>query len=138
METETKNTKQLIEELLINAQQQIEGNSDAQWFLIKDVTLGKQFNESTTDIMVKFHDDSKDPIILVPQNLIISKEDSLCGNFCEKTAYIKGWKSLCPHMFQDIGDEMMEFIACLTGFMANPSLCGLMGCEGRALVKRDT
>ncbi|MFC1792445.1 hypothetical protein ACFL3Q_02530 [Planctomycetota bacterium] len=88
--------------------------------------------------MVKFIEDSKDPIMLVPENLKINPDNGICANFLEKTPYLKGWTSLCPHMFQDIGDEMLEFVACLTGFMANPSLCGLMGCEGRALVKRDT
>jgi len=138
MESEITNKRHSIENLLTTAQQhgfEIEGNSDAQWFLIKDVTLGNCFNEPTTNIMVKFHDDSNDPIILLPENLSINTENGICGNFLEKTPYIKDWKSLCPHMFQDIGDELFEFITCLTGFLANPSLCGLMGCEGKALVQ---
>ncbi len=140
METESTNKKQLIGSLLTAAQQQgfeIEGNADAQWFLIKNVTLSAQFNKPKTNIMVKFNNESKDPIILVPENLSNNTENGICGNFLEKEPYIKGWNALCPHMFQSIGDEMLEFIACLTGLIANPSLCGLMGCEGRALVQRN-
>ena len=140
METQNTNIKQSIANLLTTAQQQgfeVEGNADAQWFLIKNAKLSRQFNKPKTSIMVKFIDDSKDPIILAPDNLEIEPDSGVCTSFLGKSPYIKGWKSLCPHMFQDIGDEMLEFVACLTGFIANPLLCGLMGCEGKDRIKKE-
>jgi len=106
-------------------------NPEGRWFLLKNIKAGKPFDKSKTRVMVKFLEASNDPIMLVPENLGIRQRDHICPHFIERTTYIKGWKSLCPHMFQDIGDEMLQFIACLTGFMAKPSLCGLMGCEGK-------
>ena len=40
-------------------------------------------------------------------------------------------------MFQEIGDELFEFVACLAGFIAMPSLCGLMGCQGMEHTAED-
>ncbi len=140
MQTQNKDTKQSITELLSLAQQNgldIEGNVEGQWFIIKNVKLGNPFSEPKADVMIKFLVDSKDPIILVPENLNISPDSQICPSFIGTIPCFKGWKPLCPHMFQEVGDEMLEFVACLTGFLANPALCGLMGCEGRALVQRQ-
>jgi len=140
MERQNTNTKQLIANLLATSSKQgfdIEGSAEGQWFLTKSVKLSKEFNRAKTSILVKFIDDSTDPIILVPEQLEINPDASICGNFLATIPYIKGWKPLCPHMFQDIGDELLAFVGCLTGFLANPALCGLMGCEGRALAQRQ-
>lgn|GEM_PF-1915171 len=140
METQSTDRKQLITDLLTAAQQQgidAEGNPDGQWFLIRNVKLGKPFTKPNTGVMVKFIDGSKDPIILVPESLEIATDSQTCQNFLGKSACIKGWKSLCPHIFQDVGDEFLVFVSCLTGFMVSPSLCGLMGCEGRALTQTE-
>jgi molybdopterin/thiamine biosynthesis adenylyltransferase len=140
MATQNSNIRQSIQNLLTTAQQQgldIEGNADGQWFLIRGVKTGRPFNKPKTDVMVKFVDESRDPIIFVPENLDIVTDNQVCQNFLDKTLYIKGWKTLCLHIFQDVIDDMLAFVSCLTGFMANPSLCGLMGCEGRALAKRQ-
>ena len=111
----------------------IEGDSNGRWFLINNVKTGESFDTCNTKIMIRFSENSNDPIILVPENLSVKKHSNICPYFIEKTTYISGWKPLCPYMFQDIDDEMLEFIACLMGFMAKPSLCGLMGCEGKNL-----
>ena len=141
METQSSNIRQSIQNLLTTAQQQgldIEGSADGQWLLIGGVKTGSAFNKPKTSIMVKFIDDSKDPIILVPEGLEIATDSQVCQNFLDKTLYIKGWRTLCPHMFQDVGDELLAFVACLIGFMANPSFCGLLVCEGRALVRQQS
>ena len=87
--------------------------------------------------MVKFIEDRKDPVVMVPKSLEIAPANGVCTSFLSRAPYVEGWKTLCPHMFHSIdGDEMLEFVACLTGFLAMPELCGLMGCEGRALVQK--
>jgi hypothetical protein len=139
MQTQNKDTKQSIAELLSSAQQNglgIEGSAEGQWFVINNVKLGKQFNKPIANVMIKFLADSKDLVILVPENLNVSPDSQICPNFVGTIPCFKGWKPLCPHMFQEVADEILEFVACLTGFLANPALCGLMGCEGRALVQR--
>jgi molybdopterin/thiamine biosynthesis adenylyltransferase len=139
MQTQNKDTKQSIAELLSRAQQNglgIEGSAEGQWLVINNLKLGKQFNKPIANVMIKFLADSKDPVILVPENLNVSPDSQICPNFVGTIPCFKGWKPLCPHMFQEVADEILEFVACLTGFLANPALCGLMGCEGRALVQR--
>lgn len=140
MEAKTGNIRKAIEDLLQMGQQQglnIEGDPDGQWFLIGNVKAGKPLNKTRTTAMVKFLGDSRDPIILVPENLEIGGDSSVCPGFLAKHTFVKGWKPLCPHMFQDVVDQLLEFVVCITGFIANPTLCGLMGCEGRNREKND-
>ncbi|GAG09618.1 unnamed protein product [marine sediment metagenome] len=134
MEAKKLTVSEPLANLLTNANKRgldIEGSAEGCWFLLNNVKAGTPFDKPKTKVMVKFLQGSNDPIILVPENLDLKIRDHTCPHFTERTTYIKGWKSLCPHMFQDIGDEMLQFIACLIGFMAKPSLCGLMGCEGK-------
>ena len=35
----------------------------------------------------------------------------VCKQFLADNTFIKGWKCLCPNMFQDIEDEVFEFFA---------------------------
>lgn len=140
MATQNSNIRQSIQNLLTTAQQQgldIEGSADGQWLLIKNVKTGRPFNKPKTDVMVKFVDESRDPLIFVPENLEIATDNQVCQNFLDKTLYIKGWRTLCPHIFQDVVDDLLAFVSCLIGFLANPSLCGLMGCEGRDTLQED-
>lgn len=115
----------------------IVGNQDVGWFMISQLKLGDVFNQSVCPVMVKFADGSRDPVILVPQLLEMRPDSKVCPNFLRHDESEGAWKPLCPHMFQDVGDEMLEFVACIAGFMANPSICGLMGCEGRDTLQED-
>jgi molybdopterin/thiamine biosynthesis adenylyltransferase len=140
METQSEYIKQSVAQFLSAARQNgldIEGSEEGQWFFINNVKLGKPFSKPTASVMIKFLPDSRDPIILVPANLNISPDSQICPNFIGAVPCFKGWKPLCPHMFQEVVDEMLEFVACLTGFLANPALCGAMGCEGRNLTQRQ-
>ena len=116
---------------------EIDADPDGQWFLIKNIRTCTSFNKSKTDIMVKFLEGSNNPVILVPEDLTIEKNNGICPIFIANHTFIKGWKNLCPAMFEDIGDEVFEFVACLVGFMAEPLLCGLMGCDDKGQNNED-
>jgi len=142
MQKEQTNTRQSIENLLKAPHGDcfgIVGNQDAGWFLISQLKLGDVFifNKPMSCVMVKFVDGSRDPTILVPQLLEMKPDSKVCPNFLGHDESGEAWKPLCPHMFQDVGDEMLEFVTCLAGLMANPSICGLMGCEGRDNVQEN-
>jgi len=134
MENEMKSVQEAIAELLDHAEQNgvpIEGDPDSQWFLMQRVTLGDVFSRPTSSIMVKFFGDNIDPVILIPARVEMDSNAQICPYFMAARPCLKGWKALCPHMFQDVGGDLLPFVACLCGFLANPSLCGCMGCPAR-------
>ena len=88
--------------------------------------------------MVKFVDNSTDPIILVPEELTLDEETNVCPNFLEQAPYIREWRRLCPYMVRDVSDEMFEFVLCLIGFLGKPSLCGLLGCDCPDITNQDS
>lgn len=140
MNTQNITINRSLEALLAKVREkgfEIEGSPESRWFMVKNITTGKPFNKHRTKVMVKFPEGSTDPIILVPENLAVDAGDDVCPNFLGKTTYISGWKSLCPHMISEVGDELFEFILYLTGLLAKPSLCGLMGCEGKDRINRN-
>jgi molybdopterin/thiamine biosynthesis adenylyltransferase len=129
-----------ITELLSHAQQEglpMEGHAENRWLLLRQARLGNGFNRPATNVMIKFFGNSGDPIIFVPDKIQLDNAAQVCRNFLAPTPCLKGWKALCPHMFQDVGDELLQFIACLCGFLANPALCGCMGCPGKGIVSQE-
>ncbi|MFC1635734.1 hypothetical protein ACFL5Z_12915 [Planctomycetota bacterium] len=140
MEQERISIKQAIENLLKAPDGDcfgIVGNQDDEWFMISQLKLAYVFNRPMSPVMVRFGNGSRDPVILVPAILDMKPDTNMCPNFLRNDESGRAWKPLCPHMFQDVGDEMLVFIASLAGFMANPNLCGRMGCEGRALAQEN-
>ncbi len=140
MEQAQPSTRQSIEKLLKAPHGDcfgIVGKPEAGWLMISRLKLGDEFNKSVCPIIIQFPDDGNDPVILVPEGLEIRPDDKVCPHFIGHDEPAEGWKPLCPHMFQDVGDEMLEFIASLAGLMANPSICGLMGCEGRDTTQQN-
>lgn len=134
MQDQTTNTQNAIADLLSRVEHKnlrIEGNPQNRWFLIRHAKLGSVFNRPVAHVMVKFLGDSGDPVIFVPEKIQINNGAQVCPNFLAATPCLKAWKTLCPHMFQDVGDDLLQFIACLCGFLANPDLCGCMGCPGK-------
>lgn len=129
-----------ITELLSHAKQEglpMEGHAENRWLLLRQAKLGSGFNRPAANVMIKFFGNSGDPIIFVPDKIQVDHAVRVCPNFLASTPCLKGWKSLCPHMFQDVGDELLQFIACLCGFLANPALCGCMGCPGKAPASQE-
>jgi hypothetical protein len=136
METQTVTIEQSIRTLLEKATEkdfEIEGSPEGHWLLLKNVKTGRPIDKPKTSILVKFFENSNDPIILVPDTLDISKQNHICLNFIARNTYIKGWKPLCCEIFGDVGDDLFEFIVTLAGLIAKPSLCGLMGCTKQTL-----
>ena len=78
--------------------------------------------------MIKFFENSHDPMVFLPENLLLTDDFSGCPHFLSSNTYLKGWRQLCPHIFQDVQDEVFEFSLCLMGMLANPIACGLNGC----------
>jgi molybdopterin/thiamine biosynthesis adenylyltransferase len=140
MNNETRNIQSAITELLSHAAQErlpVEGHAENRWLLLRRVKLGSGFNRPAANVMIKFFGNDGDPIVFVPDKIQIKEAAPVCPNFIVPTPCLKGWKALCPHMFQDVGDELLPFIACLCGFLANPALCGCMGCAGKSRVAQE-
>ena len=134
MNSKTTNAREAIAQLLSHAKHNglaVDGSAEGRWFLIKQVRLGRPLNRPVAPVMVKFFGENADPVVFLPDRIQIAEDSTACPNFLASTPCLKGWKALCPHMFQDVGDQLLEFIACLCGFLANPRLCGCMGCPGR-------
>ena len=135
METQETTITQQINELVAAISDNVldlEADAEGRWFLIRHAAVGPPFKGSETDVMVKFYNDRSDPMILVPDDLEIEENANVCPRFMEDCTYVKEWRCLCPHMFQDVSGELLQFILCLMAIMGNPSLCGAMGCEGKS------
>jgi molybdopterin/thiamine biosynthesis adenylyltransferase len=138
MDTKPAITNKALVQLLTAAHAKkinIDGDHEALWFLIEDVKLGRPFNRSKAQVMVKFSQNNNNPVILVPEKLTLDVNSNVCPYLLQKSRYIKGWRAVCPYMIQDVGDELFEFITCLTGLLSNPCLCGLIGCEGKTIIE---
>lgn len=141
MENETQNIHSAITNLLSHCRQQdlpIQGHADNRWLVIRQAKLGSDFNQPAADVMVKFFGNTGDPVTFVPDEVQIAGNARVCPNFVASTPCLKGWKTLCPHMFQDVGGDLLPFLACLCGFLANPILCGCMGCPGRDVPAQES
>jgi molybdopterin/thiamine biosynthesis adenylyltransferase len=138
MEPQNVPIQQLVAEILESGRNRnipMEGDPQGSWLLLRDVQLGSRFSQPATDVLIKFPENSRDPIILVPADLTINPDSKVCERFLEPNTYTKGWRQICPHMIHDVGNEILEFLLFLTGFLANPALCGLASCEARDQVK---
>jgi len=141
MENKTNDVQGAITELLSHAEQEglpIDGHAENRWLLLRHARLGSGFNQPVADVMIKFFGNGGDPVILVPDEIQIEDAAQVCPNFVAPTPCLKGWKALCPHMFQDVGSDLLPFIACLCGFLANPILCGCMGCPGKDIASQES
>ena len=140
MEEKKVNRTQLLEQVLKAAQSasvNIESDPKGQWFLLKGIRIGSAFNKLKSDVMVKFKDNSNDPIILLPDNVAIRTSEGTCKYLLDEHTFIKGWRKICPHIICDVGDEFYLFINCLSGLLANPGFCGFMGCEAKTEIDRE-
>lgn len=116
----------------------IEGHAENRWFVIRQAKLGGDFNQPNADIMIKFPSNGSDPVIFVPDEVQLEHAARVCPGFVAPTPCLKGWKALCPHIFQEVGSDLLPFIACLCGFLANPILCGCMGCPGKDIASQES
>jgi hypothetical protein len=99
--------------------------------LIRNIRLGKGFNRSWARLLIRFSGEDNRPRIYVRSRLELIKDGGVCDHFIGHDESAIGWNPLCPYMFPEIGDEFLEFVTCLIGLLAMPSLCGLLGCGER-------
>jgi hypothetical protein len=99
--------------------------------LIRNIRLGEGFNRSRTRVLIQFSGKDSRPGIYVRSRLELVKDGGVCDRFIGHDETAIGWNPLCPHMFPEIGDEFLEFVTCLIGLLAMPSLCGFLGCGER-------
>ena len=134
MKTETVTIEQSIRAFLAKAEEnglEVEGNAEGRWFMLKNLKTASPFSNRLSKLLVKFPEGTNNPVILVPDIAIRINFFSTCSHFATQNKWIKGWQLLCPHIFDDVGTDLFEFVVALTGMIANPSMCGLMGCVHR-------
>lgn len=122
-------TKQSIEQFLVNAQERnlnVKGNAEEQWFVIDGIKLDPRFNVPETPVMVRFKENSNDPIILVPEEVSIRPDATISDKFIEPSGHIEGWRSVFPNLFLDVDGEIIELLFSISGVLANLSLYNLI------------
>jgi len=79
-------TKQSIEQFLVNAQERnlkVRGNSEELWFIVDGIKLDSRFNVPETPVMVRFKENSNDPIILIPEEVSIRPDAAIFDKFID-------------------------------------------------------
>ncbi len=131
-QTMENNIETIIASLIDNAKNsgfEIEGIVTDLVIILKDVVLGQSFSRESADVKIEFDLDNQPQIYLSSSASLYDNED-VCPHFLSRTKGNASWQKLCPCIFSEIAsDEMFEFIVCLSGFLANPNFCGLMGCS---------
>jgi hypothetical protein len=107
----------------------IAGNQDRGWILINHVKLGPEFNRPESSVNIRFSEGRGDPNVAVFASVELRSDSHVCPHFLQQAGPADAWRGLCPHIFQDVDDDVLEFITCLVGLLAEPRLCGLLGCE---------
>jgi hypothetical protein len=125
-------TKQSIEQFLVNAQERnlkVRGNAEELWFAIDGIKLDPRFNVPETPVMIRFEENSNDPIILIPEEVSIRPDAAISDKFIESSGHIVGWHSVFPDLFLDIDGEIIELVFSVSGVLANLSLYNLVSPE---------
>lgn len=125
-------TKQSIEQFLVNAQERnlnVKGNAEELWFVVDGIKLDSRFNVPETPVMVRFKENSNDPIILIPEEVSIRPDAAISDKFIESSDYLAGWRSVFSNLFLDVDGEIIELIFSISGVLANLSLYNLVSTE---------
>jgi hypothetical protein len=111
------------------------GNPDAGWMMISNLVLGEAFNKSTTPVNNTFAEDGSGPKVLLPAMVKLNPDCQACPRFLGEIGPKDLWRPLCPYVFEDVGNKVLDFVVRLAGLLANPCLCGLLGCPVRDQAK---
>lgn len=133
-------TKQSIEQFLVNAQERdlnVRGNAEELWFAVDGIKLDSKFNVPKTPVMIRFKEDSNDPIILIPEEVSIRPDAAISDKFIESSDHVAGWHSVFPDLFLDIDGEIIELVFSVSGVLANLSLYNLVSPESIDVIKGD-
>ena len=129
--------KRTIEQFLINAKERnlnVKGNAEELWFVVDAIKLDSRFNVPETPVMIRFKEDSNDPIILIPKEVSIRPDAGISDSFI-KSCDIEGWHSVFPDLFLDVDGEIIELIFSISGVLANLSLYNLVSPENIEMAK---
>ena len=124
-------TKRSIEQFLVNAQERnlnVKGNAEELWFVVDGIKLDPRFNERETPVMVRFKENSNDPVILIPEEVSIKPDAAISDKFIE-SCDVEGWRSVFPNLFLDVDGEIIELLFSISGVLANLSLYNLVSPE---------
>ncbi len=125
-------TKRSIEQFLVNSQERnlnVKGNAEELWFVVDGIKLDSRFNVPETPVMVRFKENSNDPIILIPEEVSIRPDAAISDKFIESSDYLAGWRSVFSNLFLDVDGEIIELIFSISGVLANLSLYNLVSTE---------
>lgn len=124
--------KQSIEQFLVNAQERnlkVRGNAEDLWFAIDGIKLDPRFNVPETPVMIRFKENSNDPIILIPEEVSIRPDTAISDKFIGSPDSIEGWHSVFSNLFLDVDGEIIELLFGVSGVLANLSLYNLVSPE---------
>jgi len=125
-------TKQSIEDFLVNAQERnlkVRGNADELWFAVDGIKLDSRFNVPETPVMIRFKENSNNPIILLPKEVSIRLDAAISDEFLGPSGEIEGWNNVFPNLFLDVDGEITELLFSISGVLANLSLYNLVSPE---------
>jgi hypothetical protein len=125
-------TKQSIEQFLVNAQERnlkVRGNAEELWFVIDGIKLDPRFNVPEAPVMVRFKENSNDPIILIPEEVSIRPDAAISDKFIDSSDHIEGWHTVFSNLFLDVDGEIIELLFSISGVLANLSLYNLVSIE---------
>ena len=125
-------TKQSIEQFLVNAQDRnlnVKGNAEELWFVIDGIKLDSRFNVPETTVMIRFKENSNDPIILIPEEVSIRPDAAISDKFIDSSDDMEGWNSVFSGLFLDVDGEIIELLFSISGVLANLSLYNLVSIE---------
>lgn len=134
MATEHGNRRELLGRMLSAAHNKgfsVAGNPDLGWILIRQAKLGHDFNRAESSVSIRFTQNTGKPDIAVFASVELRSDSKACPHLLQPTGPASRWRPLCPYIFHDVGDDILELIASLVGLLAQPCLCGLLGCEAR-------
>ncbi len=125
-------TKQSIEQFLVNAQERnlkVRGNAEELWFAVDGIKLDSRFNVPETPVMIRFKENSNDPIILIPKEVSIRPDADISDKFIDSSGDMEGWHSVFSGLFLDVDGEIIELLFSISGVLANLSLYNLVSIE---------
>lgn len=124
--------KQSIEQFLVNAQERnlkVRGNAEELWLAVDGIKLDSRFNVTETPVMIRFKENSNDPVILIPKEVLIRPDATISDEFINQSDEIEDWNSIFSGLFLDVDDEITELIFSISGVLANLSLYNLVSPE---------
>ena len=79
--------------------------------------------------MIKFKDDSNNPIILIPEDVSIKPSAAISDSFFDLESPQEGWRCIFPNLFLDVDGEIIELLFSVAGTLGNLSLYNLVSPE---------